>query len=238
MPSKAHSKKYRQVHRFIEDRFYSISEAIELLPKLSYTQFDGRVEVAFKLGIDPKHSDQVVRNAITLPHGSGSTPRVAVLADGHLAEEARTAGADIVGVNDLIEQIQKGEIFFDRLIATPNLMDLLTQAKVGKVLGPRRLMPNPKLGTVTSEIAQAVREQKMGRVEYRAEKAGIVHAVMGRVSFESQKLKENFNTLLKAILKDKPPTSKGVYLQRIFISATMSPSLKINPLNAIEGLKQ
>ncbi|MBI3534889.1 MAG: 50S ribosomal protein L1 [Deltaproteobacteria bacterium] len=217
-------KKYNQVLSKIErGKRYKVEEAFSLLKEASFANFDESVDVAFNLGVDPKHSEQMVRGAIVLPHGIGKSPRVAVLAKGEKAKEAEDAGADTVGADDLIGKIAEGWLEFDKLIATPDMMASVT--KVGKILGPKGLMPNPKLGTVTFEVAKAVKEQKLGKIEYRTEKSGIVHAMIGKKSFGPQKLKENFVSLIGAIVKAKPPTSKGTYLKKVTISTTMSPGI-------------
>lgn len=207
-------------------KIYSIEEGFKLLPEVATAKFDETVDVAFNLGVDPKHADQMVRGALVLPNGTGKTLRVAVLAKGDKAREAEAAGADMVGADDLIEKINGGWLEFDKMIATPDMMVALS--KVAKVLGPRGLMPNPKLGTVTVDVTKAIKEQKLGKVEYRTEKTGIIHAVIGKKSFGSQKLKENFLALAAAIMKAKPPTSKGTYLKSVILSATMSPGLKLD----------
>jgi large subunit ribosomal protein L1 len=184
------------------------------------------VNIAINLGVDPKHADQMVRGAVVLPNGTGRSARVAVFAKGDKANEAQTAGADVVGAEDLQKKIEEGFLDFDTLIATPDMMGLV--GKLGKLLGPRGLMPNPKVGTVTTDVTKAVREAKAGKVEFRAEKAGIVHAPIGKASFTPEKLKENVNTLLEVILKAKPSTSKGVYLKGAGISTSMGPGIKLD----------
>jgi large subunit ribosomal protein L1 len=212
---------------------YTVNEAFDLVPQLAFAKFDETVDAAINLGVDPKHSDQMVRGALVLPHGIGKSVRVAVLAKGDKAKEAEAAGAETVGADDLIERIQGGWMDFDKLIATPDMM--VAVSKVGKILGPRGLMPNPKLGTVTFEVSKAVKEQKLGKIEYRTEKTGIVHIMIGKKSFGSQKLRENFNTLLAALVKAKPPTSKGTYLKNITISTTMSPGVSVDPADAMSA---
>ncbi len=207
---------------------YTIEEGFKLLPEVSFAKFDETVDVAFRLGVDPKHADQMVRGALVLPHGTGKTARVIVLAKGDKARDAEAAGADLVGAEDLIEKINGGWLEFDKMIATPDMMVALS--KVAKVLGPRGLMPNPKLGTVTVNVTQAIKEQKMGKVEYRTEKTGIIHAMIGKKSFGPQKLKENFTVLAAAIMKAKPPTSKGTYVKGVTLSTTMSPGISLDPL--------
>ena len=229
-----HGKKYfAALDKIDVNKIYLTNEAFELLPQISYAKFDETVDVAFGLGVDPKHSDQMVRGAVVLPHGTGKTARIAVLAKGDKAREAEAAGANVVGSDDLIEKIQGGWLEFDKMIATPDMM--VAVSKVGKILGPRGLMPNPKLGTVTFDVAKAVKEQKLGKVEYRTEKSGIVHVVLGKKSFGAQKLRENFNTLVSTLLKAKPPTSKGTYMRTVTLSTTMSPGIAIDPIDATTG---
>ena len=201
-------------------------QALKETTTLRGTKFDQTVEVALNLGVDPKHADQMVRGAVVLPHGTGATVRVAVFAKGEKATEAETSGADVVGGDDLAKRIEGGFLDFDTVIATPDMMGVV--GRLGKVLGPRGLMPNPKVGTVTMDVTKAVRDAKGGKVEFRAEKAGIVHVKMGKGSFSADKLEANFNTLVDLIMKLKPATAKGVYLQGIAISSTMSPGVKID----------
>jgi large subunit ribosomal protein L1 len=227
-----HGKKYANALAKVETgKRYTVKEAFSLLEQVAYAKFDETVDVAFNLGVDPKHSDQMVRGALVLPHGIGKTVRVAVLAKGEKAKEAEAAGADVVGSDDLIEKIAGGWLEFDKMVATPDMM--VAVSKVGKILGPRGLMPNPKLGTVTFEVGKAVKEQKLGKIEYRTEKTGIVHVIIGKKSFGSQKLLENFAVLANAIQKAKPPTSKGVYLKNITLSTTMSPGIAMDPMDAL-----
>lgn len=230
--SKRCGKKYSDALSKIQvGKRYTVEEAFGLLPEVAYAKFDESVDVAFNLGVDPKHADQMVRGAIVLPHGIGKSVRVAVLAKGDKAKEAEAAGADVVGAEDLIEKISGGWLEFDKMVATPDMM--VAVSKVGKILGPRGLMPNPKLGTVTFEVARAVKEQKLGKIEYRTEKTGIVHCIIGKKSFGAQKLKENFITLASAIAKAKPPTSKGTYMKNVTLSTTMSPSLSVDPIDVM-----
>jgi large subunit ribosomal protein L1 len=205
---------------------YGLDEALGILDSFQNRKFDETVEVAIKLGVDPKQSDQLVRGAAVLPHGIGKAIRVVAVVRGEAEKEARDAGADFVGNDDLIEKIEKGWLEFDRVLTTPETLKDLT--KVAKVLGPKGLMPNKKTGTVTSEIGKAVREQKLGKVEYKVEKAGIVHAAVGKKSFGVPKLKENFLALFENILKAKPPTSKGIYIRKVALSATMSPGINLD----------
>ncbi|MBC7692277.1 MAG: 50S ribosomal protein L1 [Methylotenera sp.] len=225
-------KKYADSLAKIEvGKRYSIADAFSLLPEVAFAKFDETVDVAFKLGVDPKHADQMVRGALVLPNGIGKVTRVAVLAKGDKAREAEAAGADIVGSDDLIEKISGGWMEFDKMVATPDMM--VAVSKIGKLLGPRGLMPNPKLGTVTFDVAKAIKEQKLGKVEYRTEKTGIIHVVVGKKSFGAQKLKENFAALATAIVKAKPPTSKGTYLEGIYLSTTMSPGIALDTLEVL-----
>ncbi len=205
---------------------HSVSDAVKSIKERASAKFDETVEIAMNLGIDPRHSDQQVRGVVTLPHGTGKTVRVAVFARGDKAEAAKAAGADIVGAEDLAEEIQKGEMNFDRCIATPDMMAVV--GKLGKILGPRGLMPNPKLGTVTPNVEQAVQDAKGGQVEFRAEKAGIVHAGVGKASFDQTQLTENVSAFIDAIKKAKPSGAKGTYIEKIALSSTMGPGVKID----------
>lgn len=227
MPRKLHGKKYLESKKKIDSaKKYSVDEAFVLLEQVAFAKFDETVDVAFNLGVDPKHADQMVRGAIALPHGTGKSARVLVFAKGDKAREAEQAGADHVGAEDLIEKINGGWLEFDKAIATPDMMGLA--AKVAKILGPRGLMPNPKLGTVTFDVAKAVKEQKQGKIEYRTEKTGIIHVGIGKKSFGTSKLKDNFNALLQIVVKAKPATSKGTYMKNITVSTTMSPGIAID----------
>lgn len=229
-----HGKKYiNALEKVAVGKKYSVAEAFGLIPEVAYAKFDETVDVAFNLGVDPKHADQMVRGAVVLPHGIGKSVRVAVLAKGDKAKEATVAGADIVGAEDLIEKIAGGWFEFDKMIATPDMM--VAVSKIGKILGPRGLMPNPKLGTVTFDVAKAVKEQKLGKVEYRTEKTGIVHVAIGKKSFGAEKLRENFAALASVIIKAKPPTSKGTYLKNVTLSTTMSPSISVDPMDVLGG---
>ncbi|HCM41190.1 MAG: 50S ribosomal protein L1 [Bdellovibrionales bacterium GWC1_52_8] len=227
-----HGKKYSDSIKKVQaGKRYTVDEALVLMQELAFAKFDETVDVAFNLGVDPKHADQMVRGAVVLPHGIGKTVRIAVLAKGDKAKEAQTAGADHVGAEDLIEKIQGGWMEFDKMIATPDMM--VAVSKIGKILGPRGLMPNPKLGTVTFEVARAVKEQKLGKIEYRTEKAGIVHVAIGKKSFGAQKLRENFVALANVLIKAKPPTSKGTYIKNITLSSTMSPGISVDPADTM-----
>lgn len=220
-------KKYKKSSTFVdEQKKYSVEEAFAMLDKMEKAKFDETVDAVFRLGVDPKHSDQMVRGAISLPHGLGKEMRVIVFAKGEKEKEARDNGALEVGSDDLVEKIKGGWMDFDKAIATPDMMGVVS--KIGKILGPRGLMPNPKLGTVTFEVAKAVREAKAGRAEFKVEKAGIVHAPIGKRSFGAAKLKENFMALFEVIVKAKPASSKGIYLKSISVSSTMSPGIRLN----------
>ncbi|MDW7999321.1 MAG: 50S ribosomal protein L1 [Thermodesulfovibrio sp.] len=205
---------------------YTFEEAIDILKENSFVKFDETVEMSLNLGIDPRKSDQVVRSTVVLPNGTGKEVKVLVFAKGEKEKEAREAGADYVGAEDLIEKIQQGWLEFDRAIATPDMMGQV--GKLGKILGPRGLMPNPKLGTVTFDIGKAVKEAKAGKIEYRNDKGGVVHVPIGKLSFEREKLVENAIAVLKSVIKAKPPTSKGKYIKKVSMSSTMGPGLKID----------
>lgn len=216
--------------RFDKGKEYSLEEALKLIKELSYAKFNETVDMAFNLGVDPKKTDQVVRGTVSLPHGTGKKVRVLVFAKGEKEKEALEAGADYVGAEDLVEKIQKGWLDFDKAVATPDIMGLV--GKLGKILGPRGLMPNPKLGTVTFDVAKAVKEIKAGKVEYKTDKAGVVHVPIGRVSFDVDRLFENAKTVIDSITKAKPSTSKGKYMKKIVVSSTMGPGIKVD-LNKI-----
>ncbi|PSJ64109.1 50S ribosomal protein L1 [Pseudaminobacter soli (ex Li et al. 2025)] len=208
------------------NKAYGLGEAIQLLKDRSTVKFDETVEIAMNLGVDPRHADQMVRGVVNLPNGTGRTVRVAVFAKDAKADEARAAGADIVGAEDLVEIVQKGEINFDRCIATPDMMPLV--GRLGKVLGPRGMMPNPKVGTVTTDIAGAVKASKGGAVEFRVEKAGIVHGGVGKLSFDVTALEENVRAFADAVNKAKPSGAKGVYVKKVSLTSTMGPGLKVD----------
>jgi large subunit ribosomal protein L1 len=221
-------RKYLQALAQVQEgKKYPLREACELLSKMKIAKFDETVEVALRLGVDSKQSDQAVRGAVSLPHGLGKSVRILVFAKGEKENEAKSAGADYVGAEDLIEKIQGGWMDFDKIIATPDMMGQVS--KIGKILGPRGLMPNPKVGTVTFEVEKAVRENKAGKVEFRIDKAGIVHASVGKLSFGPEKLRDNIQTLIDDVVKLKPHTAKGTYLKTISISSTMGPGIKIDP---------
>lgn len=208
------------------DKAYSIAEAVKAVKERAKAKFDETIEVAMNLGVDPKHADQVVRGVCNLPNGSGRTVRVGVFARGAKAEEATAAGADVVGAEDLVEQINKGQINFDRCIATPDMMGLV--GRLGKILGPRGLMPNPRVGTVTMDVAAAVQAAKGGAVEFRVEKAGIVHAGVGKASFSDEALTENIKAFVDAVVKAKPAGAKGTYVKKVSISSTMGPGVRVD----------
>ena len=223
-------KKYQEVAKQIEDKLYEVEEAIDLAKKTATAKFDETVEFAVKLGVDPKHADQQVRGAVVLPHGTGKTNRVLVFAKGDKLKEAEAAGADYAGAEELVTKIQGGWADFDVAVATPDMMGLV--GRLGKILGPKGLMPNPKVGTVTLDVARAINEIKAGKIEYRTDKAGNIHAPIGKVSFDSEKLVENFYTLMDTLIKVKPSAAKGQYVRSVTISTTMGPGIKINPLKA------
>ena len=221
------SKRYTEAAALIENgRLYSAEEAIELVKKTSNVKFDASVDVAFNLGLDVRQADQQLRGAVVLPHGTGKTKKVLVVAEGEKAQEAKDAGADIVAGKEILEDIKKGWLDFEVMIATPDMMAEL--GKLGRILGPKGLMPNPKTGTVTMDVAKAVKETKAGKVTYRTDKEGNVQLTIGRVSFDNEKLVENFTAIYDLLVKIKPSTSKGVYMKNIAISSTMGPSIKVS----------
>ena len=223
-----HGKKYLDnVKLYDKAVLFDSAEALDLTVKTATAKFDETVEVHIRLGVDSRHADQQVRGAVVLPHGTGKTVRVAVFAKGDDAKAAEAAGADIVGAEDLVAQIQGGFMDFDVAVATPNMMGLV--GRLGKVLGPRGLMPSPKAGTVTPNVAQAVTDAKAGKIEYRLDKTNIIHCPIGKASFGTEKLLENFNTLLDAVIKAKPAAAKGQYIRSCVVSATMGPGVRINP---------
>lgn len=220
-------KKYRAASAKIEDRSYELKDALAVIKDTAFAKFDETVEVHMKLGVDPRHADQMVRGTIVLPHGTGKTMRVAVIAQGEKIKDAEAAGAEIVGGDDLVEKIAGGFLDFDALVATPDMMKGV--GRLGKVLGPRGLMPNPKTGTVTFEVAKAIKEIKAGKVEYRVDKTGIIHAPVGKISFGVEKLFDNAKALMEAVQKAKPSAAKGKYIKSIFMASTMGPSISVAP---------
>lgn len=221
-------KKYTEARNKIDrEKRYEMEEALNLLPQVSFAKFDETVEVAMRLGVDPRHADQMVRGSVALPHGLGKKVRILVFAKGQKEKEAQEAGADFIGAEDMIEKIQKGWTDFDKAIATPDMMGQVS--KLGKILGPRGLMPNPKVGTVTFDIAKTVKEMKAGRVEFRVDKAGNLHVPVGKISFGKEKLLDNLNSLIDAVTRLKPSSSKGTYVKGIAISTSMSPGIKVDP---------
>ncbi len=225
--AKIPKKKQAARHKVDRLRKYPLHEGLETVLSAAYANFDESVDVAANLGVDPRHADQMVRGTCVLPHGTGKTVRVLVFAKGEKEKEARDAGADYVGGEELAKRIQEGWLDFDKAVATPDMMGVV--GKLGKILGPRGMMPNPKVGTVTFDVGKAVTELKGGKVEFRVEKAGIVHVPIGKVSFGTEKLAENFKTLMESIIRLKPSTSKGVYLRGVAISTTMGPGLRLDP---------
>ena len=218
-------KKYRAAAAKIEDRPYELKEALTVIKDAAFAKFDETVEVHIRLGVDPRHADQMVRGTIVLPHGTGRTMRVAVIAQGEKIKDAEAAGAEVVGGDDLVEKIAGGFLDFDALVATPDMMKGV--GRLGKVLGPRGLMPNPKTGTVTFDVAKAIKEIKAGKVEYRVDKTGIIHAGVGKLSFGVEKLQENAQALMEAVMKAKPSAAKGKYVKAIHLASTMGPSITV-----------
>lgn len=220
------SKRMKKAKEGVDaEKTYSLEDAVKILKSRPKVKFDETIEVAMNLGVDPRHADQMVRGVVALPNGTGRNVRVAVFAKGPKADEARAAGADIVGAEDLAETVQKGEINFDRCIATPDMMTVV--GRLGKVLGPRGLMPNPRVGTVTNDVAQAIKDSKGGQVEFRVEKAGIVQAGVGKMSFSEEQIAQNIRVLIDAVIKAKPAGAKGTFVKRVSVSSTMGPGLKI-----------
>lgn len=229
-------KKYNEAIAKVDiNKFYNIDDAVKLLPETATAKFDETVDVAVRLGVDPKQSEQMVRGTVVLPNGTGKKVRVLVFAKGEKEKEAKDAGADFVGGEDIVDKISKGWLDFDAIVATPDMMGSV--GKLGKVLGPRGLMPNPKLGTVTFDVVRAVKDIKAGKVEFKIDKAGNVHVAFGKISFGVNKLKENFTVLLENIIKAKPSTSKGTYLTSITISTTMGPGIKVDAAGVREAFK-
>ncbi|HAF67463.1 MAG: 50S ribosomal protein L1 [Bacillota bacterium] len=220
-------KKYSEaVKRLEEGKLYGPREALDLIPQLSYAKFDETVDIAMRLGVDPRHADQMVRGSVVLPHGTGKELRVLVFARGEKANEAREAGADFVGAEDLVEKIQGGWLEFDRAVATPDMMSLV--GRLGRILGPRGLMPNPRTGTVTMDVKSAIKEIKQGKVDFRTDRAGIIHGVIGKVSFGTDKLLDNFYAFVDAIVRARPPGARGQYIRSVTLSSTMGPGIPID----------
>ncbi len=230
-----HGKKYRQSETKVEARPYPLRDAIDLAREASFAKFDETLEVAMRLGVDPKHADQMVRGTVVLPHGLGKTARVLVFASGEKIREAEEAGADHVGGEEIAKKIEGGWLDFDSVVATPDMMRVV--GRLGKVLGPRGLMPNPKAGTVTTDVAKAVQEIKAGKVEFRVDKTGIIHAPVGKISFGTDRLRDNAEALIGAVLKAKPSAAKGKYVRGVSLSSTMGPGIKVdeNALTATEA---
>ncbi len=230
------SKRYREVvTKYDKTKEFDVEEGFALLKELSSAKFDETVEAAVKLGVDPRKSDQMVRGAVSLPHGTGKQVRVLVLCKPVKEEEAKAAGADMVGLEDYVEKIQSGWVDVDVIVATPDVMSIV--GKLGRILGPRGLMPNPKVGTVTMEVSNVVRELKAGRVSFRVDKTGNIHVGIGRSSFDVEKLKDNFESLIRILLRAKPPTAKGQYLQNIAVSSTMGPGIKLSRASVLNMVK-
>lgn len=223
-------KKYQEAAKLVEDRLYEAAEAIELAKKTAVAKFDETIEVAVRLGVDVKHADQQVRGAVVLPHGTGKSKTVLVFAKGDKVKEAEAAGADFVGSDELVAKIQGGWTDFDVAVATPDMMG--TVGRLGKILGPKGLMPNPKVGTVTMDLTRAINEIKAGKIEYRTDKAGIIHAPIGKASFDADKLVDNMATLIDTLNKVKPAAAKGQYIRSVTVASTMGPGIKVNPLKA------
>jgi large subunit ribosomal protein L1 len=229
-------KKYKEAKNKIERaKRYPLEEALQLLPETSYARFDEGIDIAVRLGVDPKKPDQMVRGTVILPHGTGKEVKVLVFAQGEKEKEAREAGTDFVGGEELVEKIAQGWLDFDKAIATPDMMKVVS--KVGKILGPRGLMPNPKVGTVTFDVGKAVQDVKSGKVEFKVDKAGNLHVSVGKVSFGQEKVKENILTLMDSVIKAKPASSKGTYLKGLTVSTTMGPGIKVDPLSIRNPLK-
>ena len=230
----SHGKKIVDARKTIErERLYPLPDAIKLVKQSAKAKFDETIEVAINLGVDPRHADQMVRGVVSLPNGTGRTQRVAVFAKGDKAEEAKKAGADIVGAEDLVAKVQEGQLDFDKCIATPDMMGLV--GRLGKILGPRGLMPNPRVGTVTMDVTKAIKDAKGGAVEFRVEKAGIVQAGVGKASFSESQLAENIRALIDSVAKAKPAGAKGTYMKRVAISSTMGPGVRIDVSSLSSG---
>jgi large subunit ribosomal protein L1 len=230
MPKKIAKKRVEALAGFDNQKLYAVDEAVGVVQKLAYAKFDESVDIAVRLGVNPKHADQMVRGAVVLPHGTGKSVRVAVFAKGDKEKEARDAGADFAGADDLVTLVQGGMLDFDRVIATPDMMGSV--GKLGRILGPRGLMPNPKVGSVTVDVARAVREAKAGKVEYRVDKAGVVHARIGQKSFDGPKLTENVRAMVAELIAKKPNTAKGIYIRSVTLSSTMGPGVRVDTSDA------
>ena len=225
-----HGRKYTEAAKQVEDKPYTVEQAVSLVKKMKFSKFDETLELALLLGVDPKHADQMVRGTVVLPHGTGKSKRVAVITSGEKLKEAEAAGADHVGGKELVERIAGGWLEFESVVATPDMMKDV--GRLGKVLGPKGLMPNPKSGTVTQDVAKAVREIKAGKLEFRVDKTAIIHCGVGKLSFDEKMLADNAHALLTAVVKAKPPTAKGKYLRSVFMSSTMGPSVRIDTTGA------
>ena len=221
-----HGKKYTNAAKMVADRTHTIEEAVAVVKKAKYTKFDETLELALLLGVDPKHADQMVRGTVVLPHGTGKSKRVAVIASGEKIKEAEAAGADFVGSKDMVDKIAGGWLDFEAVVSTPDMMKDV--GKLGKVLGPKGLMPNPKSGTVTLDVAKAISEIKAGKLEFRVDKTAIIHVGVGKLSFDEKRLCDNVHALMQAVMKAKPPTAKGKFLRSVYMSSTMGPSVRID----------
>lgn len=226
-------KKYLEAKKKVEPREYSLEDAIQLLQQIKFTNFDETLEIALRLGVDPRHADQMVRGTVVLPHGLGKSLTVCVVASGERVKEAEEAGADHVGGDEIVERIQKGWLDFDAVVATPDMMKLV--GRLGRILGPRGLMPNPKAGTVTFDVGQAVQEIKAGKVEFRVDRNGVIHAPVGQISFSTDDLVTNARSLITAVVRARPAAAKGRYLRTIYLSSTMSPGVKVDA-NRVEAM--
>lgn len=225
-----HGKRYLEAAKKVDStKFYSVDEAMKLAKETSYANFDATIEVAYNLSVDPKQADQQIRGALVLPNGTGKSKKVVVFAEGSQADQAKEAGADEVGSDDLVEKVQNGYLDFDVVIATPMMMAKV--GRLGRILGPKGLMPNPKTGTVTMDVAKAVENQKAGQVEYRVDKQGLIHAPIGKASFDADKLAQNFDALRDVILRARPASAKGQYIKSVAVSATFGPGIHLDPLN-------
>ena len=225
-------KKYLEAKKKVEPREYSLEDAIQLLQRIKFTRFDETLEIALRLGVDPRHADQMVRGTVVLPHGLGKAATVCVIASGERVKEAEAAGADVVGGDEIVERIQKGWLGFDAVVATPDMMKLV--GRLGRILGPRGMMPNPKAGTVTFDVGHAVREIKAGKVEFRVDRQGVIHAPLGQISFSADNLITNARSLIAAVVRARPAAAKGRYLRTIYLSSTMSPGVKVDA-NRVEA---